>query len=77
LKTFATQKFYLKITTLLVCHIFWWKLQCPFGGNYFSSQNGMQGQNWFDVLLHGFPWVLLLISILLKKFDLLTKKDSQ
>jgi hypothetical protein len=37
----------------------------------------MQGQNWFDFLLHGFPWVLLLISVLLNIFDLLTKKDSQ
>jgi len=26
-----------------------------FGGNSFASENGMQGQNWFDVLLHGLP----------------------
>jgi hypothetical protein len=48
-----------------------------FGGNYLSSENGMQGQNWFDALLHGLPWILLLSSILLNIFGLLTIKDSQ
>ena len=32
------------------------------GGNAFSVENGMQLKDWFDVLLHGTPWVLLLIS---------------
>jgi hypothetical protein len=57
-------------------HIFR-KIIMAFGGNSFSSENGMQGQNWFDVLLHGLPWVLLLISILLNVFGLLTEKDFQ
>jgi hypothetical protein len=26
-----------------------------FGENSFSSENGMQEQNWFDVLLHSLP----------------------
>jgi|TARA_B110000971_G_scaffold186950_1_gene195986 hypothetical protein len=53
------------------------KIQWILGGNAFSSESGMQGQNWFDVLLHGLPWILLLISILLDIFGLLKKKDSQ
>jgi hypothetical protein len=53
------------------------KIQWVLGGNAFSAENGMQGQDWFDVLLHGLPWVLLLISILLNIFGLLTKKGSQ
>ncbi|MFK8058567.1 MAG: hypothetical protein AB8B78_00585 [Polaribacter sp.] len=38
------------------------KLQWIFGGNAFSSKNAMQAQDWFDVFLHGTPWVLLMIS---------------
>jgi len=53
------------------------KLQWLLGGNAFAPEEGMQLRDWFDVLLHGFPWVLLLISILLNIFGLLTKKDSQ
>ena len=30
-----------------------------------AQENGMQFQDWFDVLLHGLPWLLLLISALL------------
>ena len=41
------------------------KLQWLFGGNAFSSENGMQVQDWFDVVLHGLPWLLLLISAFL------------
>ncbi|WP_425077526.1 hypothetical protein [Psychroserpens sp. S379A] len=33
---------------------------------------GMQLQDWFDVLLHGFPWVLLIRIIILK----LTTKNA-
>lgn len=33
---------------------------------------GMQFQDWFDVLLHGFPWVLLIRIIILK----LTTKNA-
>ncbi len=53
------------------------KIQWVLGGNVFSAESGMQGQNWFDVLLHGLPWVLLLTAILLNIFGLLTKKKSQ
>ena len=55
----------------------WGKIQWLLGGNAFSAENGMKSQDLFDVLLHGLPWILLLISILLNIFGLLTKKDSQ
>jgi len=37
------------------------KLKWIFGG-----ANGMQFMDWFDVVLHGFPFVLLLRLIILK-----------
>ena len=33
----------------------WGKLKWLFGG-----ANGMQVKDWFDIVLHGFPWVLLI-----------------
>jgi hypothetical protein len=53
------------------------KIQWILGGNAFSAENGMQSQDWFDLLLHGSPWVLLLISILLNLFSLKLKNDQQ
>ena len=29
---------------------------------------GMQPMDWFDVVLHGFPWILLLRLIIIKIF---------
>ena len=43
----------------------WGKIQWILGGNAFHTENGMQVQDWFDLFMHGFPWVLLIISILL------------
>jgi hypothetical protein len=43
----------------------WGKLQWVLGGNAFSGENVMQPMDWFDVFLHGSPWVLLLISSIL------------
>lgn len=37
-----------------------------------GGANGMQPMDWFDVLLHGFPWILLLRIITIKIF----KKDA-
>jgi hypothetical protein len=48
----------------------WGKIQWILGGNAFSGKNAMQFQDYFDVFLHGSPWILLLISSIL----LLTKK---
>ena len=38
----------------------WGKIKWITGG-----ATGMQPKDWFDVLLHGGPWVLLFISIFL------------
>ncbi|WP_348714218.1 hypothetical protein [Tenacibaculum sp. 190130A14a] len=53
------------------------KLKWIAGGNAFSGENAMTGQDFFDVFLHGFPWLLLLTSILLNLFSLLVKNDSE
>ncbi|EGV43252.1 hypothetical protein BZARG_2898 [Bizionia argentinensis JUB59] len=39
----------------------WGKLKWIFGG-----ANGMQLTDWFDVILHGFPFILLLRFVLVK-----------
>ena len=44
------------------------KIQWILGGNAFSGEHAMQGQDWFDVLLHGTPCVLLIISVGLNLF---------
>ncbi len=31
-----------------------------------SGAQGMQLIDWFDLLLHGFPWVMLIISVVAK-----------
>ncbi|WP_298767034.1 hypothetical protein [uncultured Polaribacter sp.] len=49
----------------------WGKIQWLLGGNAFSGNNAMQAKDWFDMILHGTPWVLLLISGLLN-----LKKDK-
>lgn len=36
-----------------------------------GGAKGMQAMDWFDVVLHGFPWVLLIRVIILK----ITKKN--
>jgi len=41
----------------------WGKLKWIVGG-----ANGMQTKDWFDVLFHGFPWLLLIRLILIKSF---------
>jgi hypothetical protein len=49
------------------------KIQWILGGGAFSGEHAMQSQDWFDVLLHGSPWLLLIISIVLNLFALKTK----
>ena len=39
----------------------WGKLKWIAGG-----AKGMQAMDWFDVVLHGFPWVLLIRVFILK-----------
>ena len=55
----------------------WGKIQWFLGGNAFSGENAMQSQDWFDVILHGSPWVLLIISIIINLFSSLVKNDQQ
>lgn len=54
----------------------WGKIQWILGGNAFSGQNAMQSQDWFDVVLHGTPWVLLTISLILNLFASQVKNDQ-
>jgi len=43
----------------------WGKLQWILGGNAFSGEHAMQFMDWFDVFLHGSPWLLLIVSVTL------------
>ena len=47
------------------------KIQWLLGGNAFNGQNAIQVKDWLDVLLHGSPWLLLVISVALN----LSKKN--
>jgi hypothetical protein len=51
------------------------KIQWILGGSAFTGEHAMQAKDWFDVLLHGSPWLLLIISIVLNLFALKTKND--
>ena len=53
------------------------KLKWILGGNAFSGKDAMQFQDLFDVILHGSPWILLVISIVLNLFALQVKTDSE
>lgn len=46
----------------------WGKLKWIAGG-----ANGMQLKDWFDVVMHGLPWVLLVRVIIVK---LISKKNA-
>ena len=54
----------------------WGKIQWILGGNAFSGENAMQSKDWFDVLMHGTPWVLLLISAILNLFASQVKNNQ-
>jgi len=43
----------------------WGKIEWILGGKVFSGNSAMQVQDWFDVVLHGTPWILLIISLVL------------
>lgn len=42
------------------------KLQWIWNGGAFSGASPMQAADWFDLLLHGTPWVLLIVSLVYK-----------
>jgi len=50
----------------------WGKLKWLWGGGV-----GMQGMDYFDVVLHGFPWVLLMTFLFQKGFALYTEKGKK
>ena len=41
----------------------WGKLKWIYGGGAFSGENPMQPMDWFDLFLHGTPWLMLFISL--------------
>lgn len=49
------------------------KIKWIIGGNAFTGEHAMNLLDWFDVLLHGIPWVLLIISIFMNMNDLKNK----
>ena len=53
------------------------KINWILGGNAFHPEKGLQFQDWFDVFLHGSPWVLLIIAIILKLSSSQVKNDQQ
>ncbi|NVK52429.1 MAG: hypothetical protein HWD85_05800 [Flavobacteriaceae bacterium] len=55
----------------------WGKIQWIMGGNAFSGEHAMQAMDWFDVFLHGSPWVLLVISTLINLSGVWAKSDSE
>ena len=50
------------------------KIKWILGGNAFSGENAMKTEDYFDIILHGTPWLLLLISVLLLVKEHCTKK---
>lgn len=52
----------------------WGKLKWLMGGGAFSGEHPMGAMDWFDLLMHGAPWVLLIISAVLNAIDLLNHK---
>ena len=42
----------------------WGKLKWIAQGGAFSGEHPMQFMDWFDVALHGSPWIMLAISII-------------
>jgi hypothetical protein len=55
----------------------WGKIQWIMGGNAFSGEHAMQPMDWFDVFLHGSPWVLLVISAIINLSSVLVKNDLE
>jgi len=45
----------------------WGKLKWIIEGGAFTGEKPMQFMDWFDVLLHGIPWIMLIISFFFKR----------
>ncbi|MBK7128548.1 MAG: hypothetical protein IPM74_01025 [Crocinitomicaceae bacterium] len=44
------------------------KLQWLAGGGAFSGEQPMQADDWFDLFLHGTPWLVMIVSGLIILF---------
>ena len=53
----------------------WGKLQWIAGGGAISGEAPMSLVDWSDFLMHGTPWILLIVSSLLKAVDYLKPKQ--
>ena len=42
----------------------WGKLKWLFGGNAFYGKDAMHFMDWFDLFLHGTPWLFLIAAII-------------
>ncbi len=45
------------------------KLEWVMGGGAIHGEQPMTGEDWFDLFLHGTPWLLLIISGVLSAID--------
>ena len=52
------------------------KIKWILGGNGFHPEKGLQSQDWFDVFVHGTPWLLLILSILINLLSKSTNKQN-
>lgn len=50
------------------------KIRWIMGGNAFSGPDAMQTEDYFDALLHGIPWLLLIISAVLNLYSKYAQK---
>lgn len=42
----------------------WGKLKWLVGGGAFSGDQPMKAADWFDLFMHGAPWVLLFLALI-------------
>ncbi len=52
------------------------KLQWIYNGGAFSGDTPMQAVDWFDLLMHGSPWLLLIFSGILNVKDYFLAKKT-
>ena len=52
------------------------KIKWILGGNALHPEKGLQTQDWFDVFVHGTPWFLLILSIILNFLSKSTDKQK-
>ncbi len=49
----------------------WGKLKWIAGGGAFNGPQPMAAEDWFDLAMHGTPWIMLIVALF---FKLLKKK---